>query len=252
MINNSSIFRILILSILIPFLAGQSFSQGFNYLPAALEGNQIITYAQFSLSYNEEHEQANWVAYELTKEEVELKEERCDCFRMDRQVTTKSASSSDYKNTGFDLGHLSPAADNNLSKEANKESFKMSNISPQLPSFNRGIWKSLEDHVRKMAIANEIVYVVTGPVFINNLGSIGKNQVTIPGYYYKVLLKREDENIKTIAFLLPHIGAVGEISDYIVTVNSIETLTGIDFFPELSNRIENRVESQYEPRNWGF
>ena len=246
--TKSNILRFLSLSISILIIQGIAFSQEFNYLPATVEGNQIITYTQFSLSYNE----ANWVAYELTKEEVEMTEDRCDCFRMDRQVTTKSAVSSDYKNTGFDLGHLSPAADNNMSPKANKESFKMSNISPQLPSFNRGIWKSLEDSVRKMAIANQTVYVVTGPVFINNLGSIGKNEVTIPGYYFKVLLKREGESIKTIAFLLPHVGAVGEISDYIVTVNSVETLTGIDFFPELKKSIENRVESQYEPNNWGF
>jgi len=133
----------------------------FNYLPAKVEDHQIISYTQFTLSYNEQHEQADWVAYELTGEEVAMKQERCNCFKTDKSIITKSASKSDYSSTGFDLGHLSPAADNNLSKQANEESFLMSNISPQIPNFNRGIWKELEGWVRDVATEHNSVYVVT-------------------------------------------------------------------------------------------
>ncbi len=103
----------------------------FNFLPDTVDNHQILTYTQFTLSYNEEHEQADWVAYELTGEEAEMVRTRCNCFRSDHDVTTGSASGSDYSSTGFDRGHLCPAADNNMSDIANRESFLFSNMSPQ-------------------------------------------------------------------------------------------------------------------------
>jgi endonuclease G len=112
----------------------------FNYLPAKVEDHQIISYTQLTLSNNEQYEQADWIAYELTREEVAMKQKRCNCFKTDTSILTKSASKSDYSSTGFDLGYLSPSAGNNISKQANEESFLMSNISPQIPNFNRGIW----------------------------------------------------------------------------------------------------------------
>ena len=225
-------------------------SKEFNYLPAAINGNQIIVYTQFTLSYNEEHEQADWVAYELTRDEVAMKEDRCNCFKSDKNVITKSASKNDYLNSGFDLGHLSPAADNNINSKSNKESFRMSNISPQLPGFNRGVWKQLEEWVRDQATLYGSVYVITGPVFVNNLGTIGKNEVTIPGYYYKILLRQDEQKLISIAFLVPHLAYNKDIREYVVPVNSIETLTGIDFFPDLKNSTENKIESQYQPNSW--
>jgi len=224
----------------------------FNYLPANVNDHQVIEYTQFTLSYNEQHEQADWVAYELTGEEVAMKLPRCNCFKSDTNVITESSSTGDYKLSGYNRGHLSPAADNNMSDTANRESFLMSNMSPQLPKFNRGIWKSLEGWVRKKATEHKSVYVVTGPVFINNIGAIGKNNVTIPGYYYKVLLRMNNSKIRTIAFLIPQQYTTSDIKDYIVTVNRIETITGIDFFPELDNSIENKIESQSQPKKWGL
>ncbi len=224
----------------------------FNYLPASVEDHQIISYSQFTLSYNEQHEQADWVAYELTREEVAIKQQRCDCFKPDTNVITISASTSDYKSSGYDRGHLSPAADNNLSEKANEESFLMSNISPQLPNFNRRIWRRIEGWVRNLATKHKSVYVVTGPVFINNLGAIGKNNVTIPGYYYKVLLRKNNSKIRSIALLIPQQYTSSDIKDYIVTINYVETITGIDFFPALDNSIENKVESQSQPKKWGL
>ena len=224
----------------------------FNYLPDNVNDHQIIEYTQFTLSYNEQHEQADWVAYELTGEEVAMKLPRCNCFKSDTNVITESSSTEDYKLSGYDKGHLSPAADNNMTDTANRESFLMSNMSPQLPKFNRGIWKSLERWVRKKATEHKSVYVVTGPVFINNLGAIGENNVTIPGYYYKVLLRMNNSKIRTIAFLIPQQYTTSDIKDYIVTVNRIETITGIDFFPELDNSIENKIESQSQPKKWGL
>lgn len=220
-------------------------AQTFSYLPAEANGHQTLIYTQFTLSYNEEYEQSDWVAYELTDNEAAMSRGRCNCFAKDDNVTTGSSAESDYRSTGFDKGHLSPAADNNMSEQANRESFLMSNMSPQLPSFNRGIWAELESWVREQAEFHSTIYVVTGPVFINNLGTIGTNEVTIPGYFYKVLLRFDGTTAKTIGFLLPQVGATGNIKDYVVPVNTIETLTGLDFFPELSSSVENKVESQH-------
>ena len=227
-------------------------AQDFDYQPYKVGDNQILEYTQFSLSYNEEHEQADWVAYELTAEEVAAKMDRCDCFATDKDVATGSAIEKDYSSTGFDKGHLCPAADNNMSEQANKESFLMSNMSPQLPQFNRGIWADLESWVREQATEHKKIYVVTGPVFVNNLGTISSKKVTIPGYYYKTILRFDGTTAKTIAFLLPHVGAVGELKDYVVAVNSIETLTGLDFYPALNSFVENKAESQIELKTWGF
>lgn len=228
-------------------------AQNFNYLPDSLGNNQILTYTQFTLSYNEDHEQADWVAYELTFEEANMTRPRCNCFASDQNVVTGSATDRDYSSSGFDRGHLSPAADNNISDTANRESFLFSNMSPQLPSFNRGIWADLELWARGQAINNnDTIYIVSGPVFVNNLGKIGSNNVTIPGYFYKVLLKFDNGSPKTIGFLLPQIGATGNIKDYVVPVNTIETLTGLNFFPALSGSIENSVESQYGLTVWGL
>lgn len=106
--------------------------------------------------------------------------------------------------------------------------------------------------MRDQAKLHSTIYVVTGPVFVNNLGAIGGNEVTIPGYFYKALLRFDGTTAKTIGFLLPQVGATGSIENYVVPVNTIETLTGLDFYPELSSSVENRVESQYEVKKWGL
>ncbi|MCD4744061.1 MAG: DNA/RNA non-specific endonuclease [Desulfobacteraceae bacterium] len=239
-----SLFYLLLPSIVV--------AQAFNYLPAEVSGHQKLPYTQFTLSYSEEHEQPDWVAYELTDDEVAMSQDRCNCFAKDDNVITGSATKADYSSTGFDRGHLCPAADNKMSELANRESFLLSNMSPQLPIFNRGIWAELESWVRDQAEIYSTIYIVTGPVFVNNLGTLGNNKVTIPGYFYKALLRFDGTKAKTIGFLLPQVGATGQIKDYIVTVNTLETLTGLDFYPELSSSVENRVESQYELKKWGF
>lgn len=222
----------------------------FEYLPAPVGSNQIIAYTQFTLSYNEQHEQADWVAYELTEEEADMDRDRCDCFKSDSKVITGSATPNDYSSTGFDKGHLCPAADNNMSAKANEESFLMSNMSPQLPDFNRELWADLEEWVRDQADDYGAVYVVTGPVFVNNLGKFGNNEVTIPGYFYKTILRFYDNQTKSIGFLIPQVGAIGDFENYAVPVNTIETLTGLDLYPGLDDSIENKVESQFEKSKW--
>ena len=109
--------------ILISFLFVKISYAQFNYLPATIPGHQVVKYTQFTLSYNEKHEQADWVAYELDKAEAQMEAGRCNCFHKDTNITTGSSTPEDYANSGFDKGHLSPSEDNQLSAANNRESF---------------------------------------------------------------------------------------------------------------------------------
>lgn len=162
------------------------------------ETSQIINHFAYSLSYNEEFEQADWVAYRLTDEMLSNPVcERDDSFKKDPLVVTGSASASDYKNSGYSKGHLAPAADMLLSETAMKESFYFSNMSPQKQDFNNGIWKKLEEQVREWARENEEVFVVTGPVLDKeSYPTIGKNEVAVPEKFYKVILDYTEPEIK--------------------------------------------------------
>ena len=133
-----------------------TFLEGQIELPAPVAGEQQISHLGYTLSYNEKHEQASWVAYELTAGELRGTIARTDNFKADASVTTGSASLADYRGSGFDRGHLAPAADMKWSREVMSESFFMSNMSPQEPGFNRGIWKKLEGKVRDWANATAV------------------------------------------------------------------------------------------------
>ena len=153
------------------------------------DSSSVLKYLGFHLSYNEEFEQANWTAYILTREMVENGQfERKDNFRADTNVATFSASLADYRKSGFDRGHLVPAADMKWSEQAMSESFLMSNMSPQLPGFNRSLWRKLETQVRKWAIENDSLYIITGPVLAGIDQFIGKNQVGVPHSYFKLIV----------------------------------------------------------------
>jgi endonuclease G len=132
------------------------------------------------------------------------------------------------------------------------ESFYMSNIAPQAPAFNRGIWQFLEDKVRVWTGQYGQVYVVTGPVLESSLPTIGVNGVLIPAYFYKIVLTYPDKSPKLIAFLLPNREAYSPLSAFVCSVDDLEQITGIDFFPGLPNAIEDRLESTKRPEGWGL
>jgi len=222
-------------------------------LPAPVGNNQIIEHYAYTLSYNEQHEQADWVAYELTKEHVLATDvERTDDFREDPQVTTKSAQLEDYEptNTIYARGHMAPAADFRWSEKAMSESFYMSNMSPQVHDFNGGKWSYLEMEVRHWAEIYDGVYVVTGPVLKEGLPTIGTNEVSVPEEYYKIILDPDEE--KAIAFIMPNKDITDTFKDYAVTIDEVEDVTGIDFFPELDDDIENKIESTLNMSKWEF
>jgi len=212
-------------------------------LPLIRPDDQIIRHTGYTLCYSEVHEQASWVAYDLTRSEAAGGYERTNKFMPDLSVQTGSATAADYANSGYDRGHLAPAGDMGWSATTMAESFYYSNMSPQNPSFNRGIWKKLEEQVRAWANADSVLYVVTGPVLSEGLSTIGPNMVSVPRYYYKVLLDFNKPGFKAIGFVLPNSPSTLPLSSFAVSVDSVEKLTGLDFFPALPDGAEDLLES---------
>ena len=145
---------------------------------------------------------------------------------------------------------MCPAADRKGSFDEYNETFFTSNISPQEHEFNSGIWNRLEEKVRYWAVKNEGLYVVTGGVLSYNLKTIGKEKVAVPNYFYKVLLSKD--GYKMIGFLVPHEDSNKALYEFVVSVDEIEKLTGIDFYPNLEDGIENQLESKSDYKDWSF
>jgi endonuclease G len=215
--------------------------------------NNDSTYVKhfaYSLSYNEATEQASWVAYKLDSLELASNFKRKNLFYIDTLVLTGTATNVDYKNSGYDRGHLAPAADMVWNEQAMNESFFYSNISPQLPSFNRGIWRTLEIELRKLALKYGSLYITCGPVFQDTDSAIGENKVVIPTHFYKTVLVYNSEIKQSIGFIFPHKKCIGEIFDYAVTVDSIENITGLDLYHKLPKKEENLIESEIMIQKW--
>ncbi|MCI4666595.1 MAG: DNA/RNA non-specific endonuclease [Bacteroidia bacterium] len=222
-----------------------------NYLPD--DSTVVIDHEYFKLSYSEKDEQAEWVAYELRGSNLRsFAFERRSSFRKDPKVPSESASPNDYTNSGYDRGHLAPAADMAYSNDAMKLSFYMSNVSPQKPGFNRGIWKELEEQTRDWAKGFEHLYVVTGPVLTQRAQKRLKNNVKAPAAFYKILLDLRLPNPKAVAFLMPNESSDKRLTDYMVPIDSIEALTGIDFFPELPDNMERELEESAFIGRWPY
>ncbi|MEX1003173.1 MAG: DNA/RNA non-specific endonuclease [Crocinitomicaceae bacterium] len=219
-------------------------------LPETDSLETIIHHLAYSLLYSEAHEQAKWVAYQLSRNETKKLAERTDKFMADPMVSTASANLSDYKNSGFDRGHLAPAADMAWSDTVMAESFYFSNMSPQKAGFNRGIWKQLEAAVREWVIQYDSIYVVTGPILEDSLPTIGENKVAVPTHYYKAILHLTDSSAQAIAFILPHASSKAPLQDFAVTVDSLESLSGINYFYLLSDSIEYQVENVIYLNYW--
>jgi endonuclease G len=222
-------------------------------IPAKITGRQeqIIEHIAYTVSYNSDWKIPNWVAYELTGEEVAGIEPRGNHFIPDPEVPFgKSATTGDYKNSGWDRGHMAPAGDMKWSKQAMKESFYLSNICPQNKNLNSGIWKDLEEQIRSLAVQKGRIYVVCGPIVSKQPKTIGANKVAIPDAFFKVLLQKSDEKYANIAFLFANESGRKPLSTYAMSVKEMQIITDIDFFPALPDSIENVVENRVDFMEW--
>lgn len=234
-------------------------------LPALQPGDALVRHSALALAYAEKFEQARWVAHIISPDVLKGTVFRTNDFRTDAKVTTGSAeeadyflkklkadSTWDYDGFGYDRGHLAPSADFRWSKAALSESYYYSNMSPQLAEFNRGAWGDLEDAVRGYLYSNPTtdIYVVTGPFLKEGLPKIerGKNKVSIPARYFKVVL--DLNNKKAIAFIMPNEDIKKPLMSFAVSINDVEKETGLDFFNKLPLALQEELESQVKPNEW--
>lgn len=234
-------------------------------MPEINATDEIICHSAMCLVYEEKHEQAKWVAHIILPDIVNGKEGRTNNFRKDTLVKTETADDDDYflkvkqpdgkikyDGFGYDRGHLAPSADFRWSKKALSESYYYSNMSPQLPEFNRQKWADLEGIFREYVTSHTEtqLYVVTGPILYDTLPKLerGKNKVTIPEFYYKVAL--DLTNNKAIGFIMPNKKIEYPTASYAVPINDVEKITGINFFYQLNDSLEEVLESQKIVSDW--
>ncbi len=213
---------------------------------------EIIQHKYYTLNYNEDHEVANWVSYELDHDRIQNCVKRSNSFKIDPLVSTGSAEASDYKGSGFDRGHLVPAGDMKFNATAMSETFYFSNMTPQPGPFNQGRWGQLENLMRAWALKYKKIWIVTGPILIPNLPTMGKrNQVSIPEEYYKVILRKEGKGYKGIAFLMHTNVPYRDLMSYTTSIDQVEELSGFDFF-EFLNSDQEIAERETDLQSWDF
>ena len=219
-------------------------------LPAPLKNvpEQILHRKGYTTSYNREHKIPNWVAWELTPEKLIERESRTDKFLPDPEVANP-VTTEDYKRSGYDRGHLCPAADNKWNEQAMRESFYMTNVCPQDHNLNRGDWKELEEACRDWTMENGRLYVVAGPVLYRGQHRhTGQSRVTVPEAFYKVVFCPEP--LKAIGFIYKNKSGNRPLDAYVNSVDEVERITGIDFFPSLPDSVEEAVEAVYDLEEW--
>lgn len=223
-------------------------------LPYIADSTYIIycEEGRYTCLYSPQDKQSLWVAYLLTAEDVEESTvKRSDNFRPSPYVLRKSwrtAERNDYKGSSFDRGHLLPSKDRTRDYHENNSTFYFSNISPQRARLNRGSWMYLENYVRQVAKRYGFVYVTVGCVFDrSDERYIGENRVTVPSFFFKVLLTVVDGKYASVGFVMPNTDSVeNNYLSYAVTVNEVEEMTGIDFFTHLPDEVEELCETQHE------
>ena len=220
------------------------------YLPAIQSKNDtLLDYAGFMVSLNKKNKLASLVLYKLRKIDLENKRaKRRNNFRADPGLRDFVISPRHYSKSGYDRGHLVPCEDLMSSQEKADQSFYMSNIAPQLPSFNRGIWKKLENQVRRYAEENDSVIVITGP--FQPMPDPVRPDLPVPGYYYKVVLDISPPDYKAIAFLMKNDTLGGEVTEYAISIDSLESHLGVDFFNQLDSTLQEMIEEGVDKKSW--
>ena len=212
--------------------------------------SQIKEYTGFTLSFNKENKTPNYVAWELLGSEVSSEVSRTDNFWQDKDIEGCPAHR-DYTNSGYDRGHMCPAADQKWSIDAMNDCFVMANMCPQLHDLNAGAWETLESKERLWAKRDSAVMIIAGPIYTEDDDKyFGNAKVRVPGAFYKILLAPYVENPRGIAFVYPHMKCTGNMQNYATSIDEVERITGFDFFSELPDDIEEKVESAYSFTEW--
>ncbi|MBQ1190915.1 MAG: DNA/RNA non-specific endonuclease [Bacteroidales bacterium] len=230
---------------------------GFTVLEAMPSSNaklRLLDHTYYQIGYSIQHKQAAYVAYLLTADMVRNNDNAkrgSTNFKKDPLLSKHYSVTQDYKNSGFVRGHLCPSKDMCWSFPSMKETFYMSNVSPQRESFNNGIWKKLENQVREWALENDSIIVITGPVLSTKYETIGENQVSVCKKFYKLVIDISYPNQKMIAFVMDNANQKGSVYKYSCTVKDVEQITDLNFFPSFeSDPIVDSLEKNVNIGLW--
>lgn len=212
---------------------------------------QIKEYEGFTVNFNTSNRTANYVSWELLAEETDGTSSRKDGnFWKDSDIKN-CPDTKDYTRSGYDRGHLYPAADAKWSSQSMADCFTMANMTPQVHALNGGAWKTLEDKERKWANRDNRLIIVAGPIYQNSdTERIGDAGVRVPSAFFKVMLAPDIENPRAIGFVYPNDLCPGNMQNYAQSIDYVENLTGFDFFSTLPDEIENQIESKFSFKQW--
>lgn len=213
-------------------------------------GHLLLVRKGYTLSYNPSLLIPNWVAWHLTFEHIDGDCPRDNNYYEDEEVPSPRATNEDYRGNGWSRGHMCPAGDNKWDADAMRESNLLTNICPQHASLNSGLWNAIEHDCRKWAKKYGDVYIVCGPVLLNREHeTIGANKVVVPEAFFKVIL-RINHQPTAIGFIIRNNEGKKRRDQFINTIDEVERITGIDFFPALPDSIEERVEAYSNINDW--
>lgn len=215
------------------------------------KGKQVM-HTGYTVNFNPEWHIPNWVAYELTEEELEGDIPRAQNFEPDPQLSDCTPTTFDYSRSGYDRGHMAPAVNMKWDQQAMNESFYTSNICPQNHNLNSGVWQQLEERVNIWACSYGNIYVICGPIVGEDYETIGKAKVAVPDAFFKVLLCHINGEWQAIGFYFKNEAGTRPLRSYARSIDTIEKMTGIDFFHLLDDNIEDKIEARYELEAWGM
>ena len=220
--------------------------------PAPIEGRleMILNRKGYSVSYNKDWKIPNWVAWHLTASHADGQIKRIQGYLEDENVPRPRATLADYQGSTWTHGHMCPAGDNKWDSKAMRESNLLTNICPQHKSLNSGIWNKIEQDCRKWAKKYGDVYIVCGPILLNREHEmIGSNKVVVPEAFFKVILRMSPQPA-AIGFIIRNNEGKKKRDQFVNTVDDVERVTGIDFFPALPDDTENKIESHSNINEW--
>ncbi|MDD3038329.1 DNA/RNA non-specific endonuclease [Bacteroides sp.] len=253
-------------------LSSDNFAIGIVELPALRNGanDMFVTHSTtfngkkvttFSMEYDKSKKHSRWIAFRFDSQTKQTNVSRSnEPFDADPFIPQQFLRvQADFGRQGYDRGHLCASADRLYSNEANEQTFYYSNMSPQRNKFNVGIWRDLEAKVQtwgRSCTTSDTLYVVKGGT-IDREDQIAKyigddRSKPVPKYYYMALLFKKSDSFKAIAFWLEHtdIPKSQNLADYVLSIDELEEKTGIDFFPNLNDKLENVLEATYSVKAW--
>lgn len=216
-------------------------------VPSPLK-SQIKSYSGFTLSFNPDNRTPNWVGWELLASETDGQQSRSNKFWQDESLRN-CPTSEDYSRSGYDRGHMCPAADQKWSAQAMADCFVMANMCPQDHALNAGAWQTLEKKERAWAKRDGAIVIVAGPIYESS-DKKRINGIRVPSAFFKVLCAPYIDEPRAIAFVYPNMTSPGNMEQYAMSVDEVEKITGFDFFPTLPDKLENEIESKYSFREW--